>query len=481
MNLKRTLVLVGVALALGLWAYYGERQFDIDPAAARLEMQLGRFEQTDVDTITIITGADTIRAGRRGSALWVIDQPVLWPAESSKWESIVRNIRTSRRERAWVVSADSLPYYQLDPPRARVILSMRGENAAPDTLDIGQPTPIDSRSYVRYTPSDTIMTTSIAVHNAVLKGLYDLRDKSLVVGFDPAIVQQFHMERGEETFTIAREGDRWKMTEPVERYVDKDTMNALLDGLKDFRAVRFHDHPQSLGSYGLEPAAAVAGLTLAEGVQRGQVRILVGRQAEPSPGVHDPGLYVMDATRDMSVLVAPKDFAKQIRRPMADYWDRHVALFQRHRVNRLSISSPESTFTMSQDSIYLWHLDPPHEGEAKRWAVNRLVAAIDEARVKRFIATRGDYGLNPPRLSVTLFRDEEVLGRVDFGKTSGSSVYATGLTGEEVVLVDRELLDRVPRTVKGFTDALPPRPPAPQTRKIDPDRTPFGPRGIPGM
>ncbi len=481
MNLKRTLVLVLVAIALGLWSYYGERQFDEDPMADRLANRLGSFEQSAVDTITLVTAAHTLTASRQGPNSWQIEDPVVWPADNAKWESVPRTIRTTERARSWPVSPDSFAFYGLDPPHARIILSIAGKGK--DTLDVGRPTPIDSRSYLRFPSSDTVMTGSVAIRSAVTKGLFDMRDKALIVQFDPNVVQELRVERRSGPFAVINDRGRWRMTEPIDRWVNADTMNALLNELRDFRAAGFLDNPASLEPFGLDDPRAEVQITIADGARRGEVRILVGDEGR-GIGDQPPGLYVMDSARKMSVLLTPPKLMKLIERNLEGYWDKHLAVFARRDVNRVVVSCPDSTFSVAQDSAHMWQMEAPHEGEAKRWAVNYLITHLDDARAERFVSGRGNLGLDPPRLTVGLYNDDRLLGNVEFGRRRGNFMYAGGLNEGDVVLVKKELFDKMPQHVTDFTEAPPPAAPAPQTGPINRGPGPAGgPPGfnIPGM
>jgi hypothetical protein len=474
MNMKRTLVLVLVALGLGLWSFYAEPEFDDDPVAERLSKLLGKFEQTDVDSIFLETMLYNISASKQAPGVWRIEEPVVWPAEGSNWESIIRNIRTTERSRSWVVGSDSLYGFGLNPPNVRIILAIRGKGR--DTLDVGLPTPIDSRSYMRFPPSDTMLTASIAVRSSALKPLFELRDKSLIVEFNPLLVERLELKRRSNPFVIEKKGAQWRMQEPVERFVDKDTMAAILNEIRDFRAARFHDNPTDLAEYGLDEPTAELLIQISDDTRRGEIRILVGDGVGRGP---EAGVYVMDSARRMSVLETSKKFMDLVNRSVSGYWDKHLAVFNRVDVNKVVITTPDSSFSASSDSVHQWHMEAPHEGDVKRWAINYMVAALDDARADRFVNKRPALGLTPPQLTIGLYNGMQILGEVSFGNVRRDMVYASGLGGD-AVMVDKALLDKMPRIVTDLTEAPPPAAPAPQTGPMQQRRPRMG-GGIPGM
>jgi len=456
----RTLMLALAALVLGLWAFYGERHLDKRAEEKQLAGRLGQFKAEDVDSIELLTSSDTILVTQQQSG-WRMLRPVAWPADNYAWQGLVQTILTSDRQRSWHVRSDSLLYYQLDPPRARVIIHFRDKSAVPDTLDVGALTPTDQQGYVRCPPSDSVATTSSNLHAAAVRPAIDFRDKALLA-YDPSAVQRVAVKLQRETVVIWREGDRWLMLQPIKRFADADTVNALLNGLLQARAVQFFDRPTSLATYGLQYPAAEMVLTLGRGVGTQSRRLLFSSWGK---GTIAPGAgYVVDTDRAVSVMEVNADVMKHGLRPTTAYWDRRLAMFQRHLVNRVVIGTPGKTVAVSMDTSYNWHFVPPPEGNVKRWIVNGIVADMDNVRAKDFAGTTGDFGLEHPQVTVELFHDDTSQARIDIGKARGNLLYARGSATSEVVLVDRSLLGKLRIGV----DDLREEPPQPQAASAAP-------------
>jgi|GEM_PF-1221201 len=463
-----TVVLVVVALALGLWAYYGERYLDERARAKMLAKKLVHFNEQDVAAVTLIAAGDTVMGTKQPDNKWQIERPIIWPAESWVWESLVREVRASNRDRMWVVPQDSLRFYGLDPPRMRVVFHVRPAKAAEawtDTLDVGIMTPTDSRCYVRFPRSDTLITTSLSVYSSALKNLFDLRDKTVLV-VEPTRVQEITITQAHSAgskgarLTFEREGENWRMTTPYLRAADPDTMNALLNEIKNTKAAAFIDNPSAVTSFGLDPPVAELRLVLGVGTDRVEKRLLIGSAARKLGGSTGQAgnAYAMDPSRN-SVMEVPGTLVRQINRPAENYGDRRLAKFERREINRVAVATPESTITVAMDTTATWHLQPPHTGTVKRWRVNTLVADADLARAKEFIDAPGSYGLEHPRLSVRLYHDDELKSEIDFGNAKGNMMYARGSATHHVVLVDAQLMNKFRVSVEELIERpVPPQP-----------------------
>lgn len=439
----RTALLVLVALALGLWAYYGERHLDKKEAEHKAANRLFQFTANSVAAITLVTSEDTIHAVRQMADQWAIERPVPWTAESANWESVVRNTLFGERERGWIVSADSFHFYGLDPPRARVVFHLRGETQTSDTLDVGIQTPTGSRCYVRFPRADSVFTTTVSVYSAAVRRLFDLRDKT-VMPLTQEMVQEVAIARGRTDLSLRRDDGTWKMTSPTPRSADNDSVTALLRDITTARASAFHDRPTDLRRFGLDPPTAELRLVASTGGQTLEKRLLLGSSVTGAvQGAAPPSRYVMDPSRN-SVMEAPGSLFKSAMRPPENYWDRALTRFQRRDINRVSVVSPDSTIEVSMDTSATWRFAEPHEyeGTCKRWRVNTIVADADLARGTVFVDGPGPYGFDHPQLSVILYHDADEKSRIDFGRSRGDMVYTKGSATDQVFLVDRQLMKK---------------------------------------
>jgi hypothetical protein len=113
---------------------------------------------------------------------------------------------------------------------------------------------------------------------------------------------------------------------------------------------------------------------------------------------------------------------------------------------------PQAIRVERRDDQQRWVLTRPVEYEADSLAVGRVIGALLEARVGQRIAPKGplaDFGLEPPRLSVTLIDRQGVKAEVLVGDISPSkeSLYVALPGTTEVLLLPAALRGEVARTL----------------------------------
>lgn len=457
----RTIVLVALALILGLWVFYGERHLDDIERKSRPDLRLVRVARDGIDTLTIMTDIDTIRAVSFGDSLWRIIEPVEWRGDPRNWELIVQNLRTSLRERTFLANEDSLRYYTLRYPNATMIYTFRDKSMPAETLLVGGPTPNEKLGYVRFAGSDSVIVTNIAVHQSVLVTLHALRYKWIFEDYLQEPITELRIRRGNDVMRIERQGRRWRMVEPVDRYADADTVARFLKVFADQRVDRFFDHPEREPAFfGLgEPSRAEVVLTASnedDSVQDDSVRtyrLRIGTLVPALAGSGYIGIWGMDDERQNSVMQLPMDVLFALDRETANFWDRRIAMFERRDIDSVAIAGPNGLIRLSRNEQGLWRMWSPREQSAFRARVNHLIADIDMARTAEFTGRRGD--LTKPRLKIELFGADSLHASISFGEFRGDKVYATGSDVDEIVLVNRELFTRLNPTIDEFDEPAP--------------------------
>jgi hypothetical protein len=113
---------------------------------------------------------------------------------------------------------------------------------------------------------------------------------------------------------------------------------------------------------------------------------------------------------------------------------------------------PQAIHIERRDDQQRWVLTAPVGCEAYNLAVNRVIGSLLEARVSQRIAPKGpmaDFGLDPPRLAVTLTDRRGVKAEVLVGDLSPSKehLYAALPGSGEVLLLSASLRGEVARTL----------------------------------
>ncbi len=274
--------------------------------------------------------------------------------------------------------------------------------------------------------------------------------KGRVWAAEPADVQEVTIRRPDGTVRVKRDGDRWRLLEPVTSRADGATMNDALTTIVTARIDReIASQPGSLAEFGLDRPAAEVTLTLKDGQA-------LGLQL----GARNPtGTWVYARERDKpAVFLLPEGVLRDATRPVADFRDKTILAFDRQEVTGLDIVLPDDTLALAFDEQG-WRLTRPRALPADAQRVNDLVDKLRTARVKEFVAesprSLQAYGLERPvRLHLHTGKDKEratktlLLGRVEAGR----GVYAMREGEGSVLLLPEDLWTSVPRNVAAVRD-----------------------------
>ncbi len=212
-------------------------------------------------------------------------------------------------------------------------------------------------------------------------------------------VQRLELDNGRERVVLARDGQSWRVVQPVAWPADTVAVRELLDSVAGLKAERtVAEEGADLSSFGLVRPSFRLQVELAGGQQR---RLLVG---DKSP-VADS--YYVQVEGSPAVYLVSGWWLDRLRKSAHDLRDKRVANFpvdqvRRVRLIRSDTSQPlvelvrqEGTWRMAAPFADLAEAD---EVESLLWALNGLVA-------EQFVDRPGpasSYGLDRPRLLVEL-------------------------------------------------------------------------------
>jgi hypothetical protein len=435
----RTIVLVAFALILGLWAFYGERH--LEEQNPGYDNRLGRFTFGDLDTVTIESALGTIIGVHQHDTTWQIVYPHNWLGDSYRWESLVRDISASRRDREWLSPPDSLRYYTLEYPNATLRYTFKDHNTPPETLHIGGQSPKKDRGYVRFGTSDSVILTNIAVHKSASKSYFEMRDKKFFETFVPDDVDTVDINTSGDHLRIARNGARWRMLSPLERWADPDTVGQMLERISTLRVQQYVDNPEAaLDEFGLGESS-IAKLTFSSGdssVPTETDQLILGSLVSDPRGGY-VGVWGMDAARKSTVLGLPLELLPELDRSASSFWDRRMAIYERRLIDSVVVITKDETITVSQDRMGDWHMTSPRVQPAYRPRVNRIVADAERARLLAFAGRSSE--IENPELQLKFYHGDDIQGELTFGAAAGELVIASGSAVGEQVFVSLSLFD----------------------------------------
>jgi hypothetical protein len=271
--------------------------------------------------------------------------------------------------------------------------------------------------------------------------------KGRVFSAEPADVTAVELKRPDDTVTLKREGDAWRVTTPVTARGNRGTIDDTLTTILTAKMDReIEATPASLADFGLEKPAAQVLLTLKDGKQLG-----LDLGAKSPTGVW---VYAREHGKP-AVFVLSEGVLRDSTRPVAEFRDRTILAFQRADVTGVDVVTDAETIALEPGSDNRWRITRPVTLAADTAEVNDLLEKLSSATVKEFVAeaprSREPYGLERPlRVTVHTGKDKErasrtlLVGRLDAQK---KGLYAMREGESSVLLLPEEIGKLVPRNV----------------------------------
>ncbi len=275
--------------------------------------------------------------------------------------------------------------------------------------------------------------------------------KGRVFSAEAADVTAVELKRPDDTVTLKREGDVWRLTTPIAARGNKGTVDETLTTILTAKMDReIEAKPASLGDFGLEKPAAQVSLTLKDGKQVG-----VDLGAKSPTGVW---VYAREQGKP-AVFVLPDSVLREATRPVVDFRDRTILAFERRDVTGVNIVADAETIAI-EPAGDKWKITRPVALGADTTEMNDLLDKLASAKVKEFVAeaprSMQPYGLERPvKVSVLTGKDKDratrtlLIGRTDAEK---KGVYALREGESSVLLLPEEIGKLVPRNVAAIRD-----------------------------
>ena len=419
------------------------------PVAEFRDKTVLAFEQRDVTGLELDMRDEKI-ALEQADGRWKVTKPRPLPADADTVRDFLDKLRAARVKEFAADAPKSLEPFGLDKPVRLDVQTGREKDRATKTLLIGRADPAKKGVYAMRPGESSVLLIPDETWTAVPKNLAVLRDKS-VVGFDRDKVTKIEIESPKGTVTIAKDGDRWKITAPQALAADQVEAGAVLFKLRDLRAQAFlTDDASGIPRYLAKPTVRVniteqgasAPRTGAAGALDREARRLAQRlRGGGGPGAGGAGRR--QGARGSGPIV------RRSARPHP-----HVrARAARHQAHACACRRPDRRGRAERESD--WKLVEGGSGAAKSATVDNLLYSLRALKWKTIAAPTGDepakYGLDAPTFEVTLLKaDGSEAGALLVGKREGDQAWVKLKTAPAIYTVDVKQLGETPKVPNDF-------------------------------
>jgi len=407
------------------------------------------FDQKDETGLELDLRDDKI-ALEQADGKWKLTRPRALPADADMVRDFLDKLRAARVKEFAADAPRSLDPFGLDKPVRIDVQTGRDKDLATKTLLIGRADTAKKGVYAMRPGESSVLLIPDETWTAVPKNVAALRDKT-VVGFDRDKVTQIEIESPRGAVTLAKDGDRWKITAPQALTADQVEAGAVLFKLRDLRAQSFlSDDASGIPRYLAKPTVRV---NITEQGAPAPRTVLLAPSPEKRGGA--PTAYAAVAGQGPVVLVDGKAL-DALGRSADDLRDRTlISGLEPRDIKRMRVRAGGQTVVVERSGEADWKLVEGGKGAAKAATVDNLLYSLRALKWKTIAAATGDepakYGLEAPTLEVTLVKaDGAEAGALLVGKREGDQAWVKLKSSPAIYAVDVKQLGESPKVPDDF-------------------------------
>ncbi len=432
MNLKTTLIVAIVALALGGYIYFYERE-TIEETDSEWE-KVFDIESADIEEIEIVRAEGEDLKLIRTDESWTIVSPIEARADTTEVETLTGNIADLESERV-VAEGDAvrLGDFGLAEPDLEVRYKTEQDDSLTGLL-FGDETPTGTNRYAKLAGEDKVFVISSYLKSNFEKETWDLRDKKILY-FNPEDVERLIMGRPDGELVLAKaSADQWNVASPGFCRADRYKASSLVSRFETAKMEEIvSESADNLTEYGLAPPIYQVHVELKGGTS---AKLLVGNEIEGR-------YYARTPNRDLIYLIS-SSLVDDIKKGASEYRSKRLFEFATYQVDKFQIASAgEPTRVIektkeAEDDETMWAETAPQARDLDRTLVEDLLYKMNGTDAQGFAADSPSelepYGLLEPALTITVWVEgSESAEELTVGKPEGEWVYARR-KGDEPVL-----------------------------------------------
>ena len=403
------------------------------------------FDKKDVTGLEIVADGVRMSVEPEAESKWKITKPVSLRADGEAISDFLDKLRFTKVKEFPADAPRSLARYGLDRPVRVTIFFGKEKDRTFQALLLGNEEPAKQGVYAMRPGDRSVLLVGDDVWKALPKTVGALRDK-MVVDYDRDKVAGLEVESPKGKVTLAKEGEKWRITAPEPVAADDGEVSGLLFKLREMRAAGFFgEGPASIDRYLAKP---VVKISLREQGATAAKTLLVGPSPEKRRG--RPMAYA-GMVGQGPVMLVDAQYVGDLSKSANDLRDRALfGFFDPRDVKRMRVKSGGQAMALERKSETEWRVIEPKAGKARENKVADLLYNFRSLRWKEVVSVKGDdaakYGLDAPVLEVTLYKtDGKELGSLRVGKKEADKVYVRTGGSPAIFALDPKQLGDLPK------------------------------------
>ena len=449
MNPRNTGLLLLATLAMGAFLYFYEVGGEEGRKAAE-QAEANVFPDLTSDDITrveLVAGGGTPAVVERSDSGWRLREPVDFRGDETTLEAVSSTLAGLTSE-AVIDDPQDAKVYGLGEGAETVRFTASGDSYV---LRVGSKTPVGANSYAARDGDPRVFIVPTWRFNALHKEVLDLRERK-VLDFDPAAIEAVDASWRGGSVSLAKRGDGWWVTAPLEARADDEVVADLLSDLAFLRADGFEDEPRPDAEAGLDDPEFAATLVRTGEADGGTpVRFALGSLMESgerlarggSPGV----LYEVPGNR-----------LAEFPRDVISYRYKNVSTFAESDARRIELSFVDGDERASVSGVLendIWTTSP------EPMAVDRITGLLSELSRLQAVDILADaasdeelsaHSLSPPDVEIRILPEagDEPLAHLHIGGLDAEGIAARVAGERQIFQLDLKAAEHIPVSLGAF-------------------------------
>lgn len=278
MNIKTTVLLLLVLLALGAVAYFTKN--GPAPSAGTAAKMIAGYTPDKVASIRIENAErnDKIVLARGAApGEWDMQEPLKVPADRVGADFLARFFADYEGTKIGVAGAANINLESMGLQRPRAIIEFGGLSEKPVVVKLGAEHPLRKTDMFIQIDSE-VWQAPRTIYNSIAKPATRFRDDR-VFTLPPPDVSEVVITQGGVSSVLKREGQTWTITAPIRGRADSSLAGRIAATVANMRIEVFeNDQPSELASFGLDAPSITLTLRAGGGSQTVQFGRIDGNQ-----------------------------------------------------------------------------------------------------------------------------------------------------------------------------------------------------------
>jgi hypothetical protein len=451
MNLRNSLIMLAILLALGGYIYFVEVPHEKKTTE---EKKLLTFDKDAITELTLTYPNRALTVKKNDAGKWRITQPVEADADETTMKNLINAVADAEVKRTLDEVPQDLTVYGLTTPVVKAKLTLKDGKTLPP-ITFGKDTPVGFSTYAQKEGDAKVLLVPQTLRMGFIKEVKDLRDRTILT-FNDDEVKKLEIRGPDREVVLSKADGGWTLEKPAQAKADDTEVKTFLSNLRSLNAQDFLEEPMvSLSEFGLEPPQMSIALTL--GADSAQKTVLIGDEKTDDKGTKNR--YVKRAELDKPLFLVGEWVWRDLNKNAADFRDKTVAQFVAEQVKKVEVKRNDGEgFTLIRGADNKWTIDRTQEGTLREPALSQFVDELRQLRGFEIAAENptdlSAYGLDAPFVSVVVSdSDGKKLATVlagQKGEGTERKTYAMAEGGQTVFGLRDYVFDRLNKKPADF-------------------------------